>query len=63
MVTFFDCGTLCESLLGRFDEVFHCLLLTDHASDIAGVHAENFSGMTGLTVWLDGRLRVLRLAR
>ena len=63
MVTFFDCGALREAFLGRLDEVFHCLLLAYHASEIAGVHAENFSGMTGLTVWLDGRLRVLRLAR
>ena len=45
----------------RLDEVFHCLLLADHASNITGVYAENFPWMTSLPSRLDGRHRVLRL--
>ena len=45
----------------RLDEVFHCLLLANHASKIAGVYAENFPWMTGLPARLDGRHWILRL--
>ena len=60
-VTFFDRGALLESLLRRLDEVFHCLLLANHASQIAGVYAENFPRMTSLPSRLDGRHWILRL--